>query len=298
LTIREGRAVVGAARTYKRVFQVGTQRRSSAVHRIGCALVRTGRLGTIKGVIGSNYPSPWESKLPGEPAPDGLNWDTWCGQTEPVPYHHDIYMQRAAPGWISLRPYSGGEMTGTGAHGLDLVQWALGTDDAGPVEVWAEGGKLEPVVYSAPENRSRGNTLCSRGRRVTFRFAGGITLRLEDGSDRVFTGEKGKIIIGFSAVRSDPPELAARALKDVETRRSATKEHLGNWFDAIRSREQPAADVEIGHRSAVLCHLGNIARWTGRRLKWDPEKEVFPGDAEATAYLERSMRKPFHLPQL
>jgi hypothetical protein len=189
-------------------------------------------------------------------------------------------------------------MTGTGAHGLDLVQWALSTDHTGPVEVWAEGGKLGPVIYTAPENRSRGNSLCSRGRQVTFRFANGVLLKLEEGSDRIFIGERGKIIIGYSAVRSDPPEIAAQALKEVDTRRSAVKEHLRNWFDAMTSREKPAADVEIGHRSAVICHLGNIARWTGRRLKWDPDKERFPDDAAANVYLERPKRKPYQLPQI
>jgi len=71
---------------------------------------------------------------------------------------------------------------------------------------------------------------------------------------------------------------------------------MQNWFDCIKSREKPTADVEIGHRSAIVCHLGNIARWVGRKLRWDPEREIFPGDDEANAYLERPMRKPYRFP--
>ena len=71
---------------------------------------------------------------------------------------------------------------------------------------------------------------------------------------------------------------------------------MQNWFDSIRSREKTIADVEIGHRSAIICHLGNIARWVGRKLRWDPKTETFPGDDEANAYLDRPRRKGYELP--
>ena len=74
--------------------------------------------------------------------------------------------------------------------------------------------------------------------------------------------------------------------------------HIQNWFDCIKSRAQPIADVEIGHRSASLCHLGNIARWVGRKLTWDPAKEIFPKDEEANGYLDRPRRKPYELPAI
>ena len=295
LTVREGRAVVEAARKHGRVFQVGTQRRCSREHRIGCALVRDGKVGKVHTVIGPNYPSPWECKFPPQEVPQRLRWDTWCGQTEPVPYHPDIYVQRANPGWISLRPYSGGEMTGTGAHGLDLVQWALGMDHTGPVEVRAEGGRLLAPTYLTPESRNRGDAGCSQGHRVTFHYASGVTLELQGGPlGGIFIGEKGKIIIDSGSISSDPPEIAREALKEAADDRQVG--HLQNWFDCIKSREKPAADVEIGHRSTIVCHLGNIVRWVGRELGWDPRKEVFPGDDEANGYLQRPMRKAYRLP--
>jgi len=178
LTVREGRLMVQAARKYGRVFQTGSQQRSQAANRYGCELVRNGRLGKIHTVIGSNYPSPWECALPAQPVPAGLDWDLWCGPNELVPYHIDLCSPRTKPGWISFRPYSGGEMTGWGAHGLDQVQWALGMDASGPVEIWTEGPKFDPPTYTEPEGRGRGEKAC-RSPMVFFRYAGGVTLKLD-----------------------------------------------------------------------------------------------------------------------
>ncbi|HID77420.1 MAG TPA: Gfo/Idh/MocA family oxidoreductase [Planctomycetaceae bacterium] len=300
LTIREGQAMVQAARKYGRVFQTGTQRRSMRYHRFGCELVRNGLAGPIHTVLVMNYPSPWEATFAGQPVPEGLDWDAWCGQTEPVPYHPDIFIQRSNPGWISLRPYSGGEMTGTGAHGFDQIQWALGTDETGPVEIWAEGGKLKPAVYTEPESRARGDRLMSEGYRVRMRYANGVTIRLEPGEPAAggtFIGPEGKIRIGNNTVSSNPEQIARTTPEELRIRLPVSDNHLQNWFDCIKSRQRPVADVEIGHRSAILCHLGNIVRWVGRPLRWDPEREIFPGDDQANALLERPMRPPYQLPE-
>ncbi len=299
LTVREGRKMVEAARKYERVFQTGTQRRSMRYHRLGCELVRNGLVGKVHTVLIMNYPSPWEVELPGQPVPDGLDWNTWCGQTEPVPYHQDIFIQRSNPGWISLRPYSGGEMTGTGAHGFDQVQWALDMDHTGPVEIWTEGGKFEPVTYKAPESGGRGNRLCSQGHRVRMRYANGIEVRLESGEPAagcVCIGDKGKVRIGNNTVNSNPEEIVRVSPEQFKTRLPVSDNHLKNWCDCIKSREKPIADVEIGHRSAVVCHLGNIVRWVGRKLRWDPVREVFPDDVEANAFLDRPARTGYRLP--
>ena len=300
LTVSEGRRMVEAVRKHQRVFQTGSQQRSMAVNRLGCELIRNGRLGKLQAVIGSNYPSPWECELPSQPAPEGLDWDAWCGQTEPRAYHVDLFTPRANPGWISFRPYSGGEITGWGAHGLDQVQWALGTDHTGPVEVWAEGGKLDAPVYAEPESRSRGNELCSKGRRVTFRYADGVTLTLDNGpgGGAIFIGERGKITIDRNKLTAEPKELAEEPIKESDIRLYQSNNHMQNWFDCMKSRELPVAGVEIGHRSATVCHLANIARWLGRKLRWDPDTETFPGDDEANALLDRPQRKPYELPEV
>ena len=300
LTVREGRLMVDAARKYGRVFQTGSQRRSMPYHRQGCELVRNGLAGKIHTVLILNYPSPWEVRFPGQPVPAGLDWDTWCGPTEPVPFHNDIFIQRSQPGWISLLPYSGGEMTGTGSHGFDQIQWALDTDHTGPVEVWAEGGKLPAVVYEAPEPLARGNRLCSDGYRVRMRYANGIEVRLEPGepaAGAVFVGDRGKIRVGNNEFTTSPAEIAQVPQDQWKIRLPVSDNHLANWMDCIKTRERPIADVEIGHRSAIVCHLGNIVRWVGRKLTWDPEREVFPGDEEANRYLTRPMRAPYQLPE-
>ena len=102
LTIREGRLMVQAVRKYKRVFQTGSQQRSTAANRLGCELIRNGRIGKVHTVVGSNYPSPWECALPAQTVPDGLDWDMWCGPTEVVPFHADLYAPRAKPNTVQL----------------------------------------------------------------------------------------------------------------------------------------------------------------------------------------------------
>ncbi len=297
LTIHEGRQMVAAARKYQRIFQVGSQQRSMAVNRAACAYVREGKLGKITEVVAHNYPSPWQCALPAQPVPAGLDWNRWCGPTPLVSYNADLYAPRGRPGWISFRPYSGGEMTGWGAHGLDQVQWALGMDDSGPVEVWTEGPRFDPPTYSAPESLDRGDRLCSVPT-VFFRYACGIVMKLTTGREggAVFLGEKGKIDLSRDNVKSNPKGIAEEITAGLHRGRNAEMAHMRNWLECIKTRAKPVADVEIGHRSATVCHLGNIARWSGRRLRWDPVAEAFPDDAEANQLLDRPRRKPYGLP--
>jgi predicted dehydrogenase len=296
-TIREGRAMVEAVRKYNRVFQTGEQQRSSRNVRLGCELIRNGRIGKVHTVIGHNYASPWECNFPKQPVPDGLDWDMWCGQNEVVPYHEDLYLPRANPGWMSFRPYSGGELVNWGAHGLSPVQWALGMDESGPVEVWTEGEPFDPPTYDEPESRKRGDAICSKPS-VSFRYANGTVLKLADGppSGGIFIGEKGKIAVVRFGLKTEPAEIAEEPIKSSDIHLYESDNHMQNWFDCIISRKRPIMDVEIGHRVAIICHLANIARRLGRKLRWDPEKETFPGDDEANKYLDCPKRKPYQLP--
>ncbi|MFO1497249.1 MAG: Gfo/Idh/MocA family oxidoreductase [Verrucomicrobiota bacterium] len=218
LTIREGRLIVQAVEKYQRVFQTGSQQRSMWANHAGCALVRSGGLGKIERVVAHNYPSPWEGKLPAQKIPEGLDWDMWCGPTEPVPFNQDLYLPRAKPGWLSFRPYSGGEMTGWGSHGLDQVQWALGMDQTGPVEVWTEGAKFDPPTYTEPEASARGDQICSVPT-VFFRYANGVVTEVGDGPSggAIFFGDKGKLTIDRGRCESDPEELAEDALRHKPT---------------------------------------------------------------------------------
>jgi predicted dehydrogenase len=301
LTIREGRQLVAAVRRYERVFQTGSQQRSIALNRLGCELVRNGALGRVQTVIAANYESPWQCALPAQEIPTGLDWHTWCGQTAVVPYHKDIQTPRANPGWISFQPWSGGEMTGWGAHGFDQIQWALGMDQTGPVEIWTEGEPFQPPTFTQPGTIADGNKICARPL-VRFRYANGVVVKLEDNGQRgggQFIGEKGTIIIDRNYLKSDPPEIVRDAMKDGDFRTpNDTGAHLADWIACIRARRQPVADVEIGHRSTTVCHLGNIARWTGRKLQWDPGREQFVGDDAANDLLMRSQRPGFEIPDV
>lgn len=281
LTIAEGRVLVRAVRKYKRVFQVGSQQRTMEMNRFACELVRNGGIGKIKAVLGCKYPGPRRyTGLPEEPIPEGLDWDVWCAQTDLRPYNRQLHFS-----WMAWRSYSGGEMTNWGAHGCDQIQWALGASHSGPVEIWPTS-----------EGPSGG---------VRMRYAGGVVVRyeLEQGpmGGGIFVGEKAKIEINRNKFTTNPPDLVKNppepATAEIwEGPGWIARPHIQNWLDCIKSRELPNADVEIGHRSITVCHLANIARELGRRLKWDPDKEIFPGDDEANKYLDRPKRKGYELP--
>lgn len=288
LYIHEGRVLVEAVRKYKRVLQVGTQQRSMAINRIACEFVRNGGLGKILEVRAVNYtgPNPLPKEpFPEEPVPAGLDWDKWLNQAAWRPFNHR-WMQW---GWLDMM---GGEMTNWGAHGVDQVQWALGRDDTAPVEMWP----LTPGYNG----------------QVEMRYADGIPLRfiLERGpvGGAVFVGESGKLEINRNKVTSNPPSIAAELLKKVDTEAEErrwsdqtalwqARWHMKNWLDCIRTRQKPVADVEIGHRSVSVCHLANITRFEGRKLRWDPIKERFESDEAANRWVVRKRRAGYELPE-
>lgn len=284
LYVAEGRALVRAVRRYDRVLQVGSQQRSMAMNRLACDFVRTGGLGRIRLVLGVNYPEPVRiGALPEDPVPEGLNWDMWLGQTQKRPYNRELFTH-----WMRYWDYSGGEMTNWGAHGIDQVQAALGMDGTGPVE-------FRPLA-DGPAGA------------VGFRYASGVVVRLEMPpgdllGGAMFVGEKGRIEITRNDFRTDPPRLIKELppAEEVDKWKRAqwqAKYHMQDWLECMRTRKTPLADVETGHRSISVCHIVNITRQLGRKLRWDPESERFTGDAEANDYLTRRRRKGYELPEI
>ncbi|HEV3339589.1 MAG TPA: Gfo/Idh/MocA family oxidoreductase [Pirellulales bacterium] len=292
LYVAEGRTLVNAVRNRGRVLQVGSQQRSMAMNHIACELIRSGGLGKVLEVRAINYggaeASPAEP-FPAMDVPAGLDWNMWLNQAADRPYHPDWM------GWMRWRDFAGGEMTNWGAHGVDQIQWALGMDETGPVEV--------RPLSSGPNGQ------------VAMRYASGVEVKfvIEPGhgpmGGAVFVCEKGKLEINRNKFTSNPPEIAQELNKKVDVQEEERKWsdqlalwqarwHMQNWLDCIRSRELPVADVEIGHRSITVCHLANIARAVGRELRWDPAKEQFAGDEEANGLLDRPRRKGFELPQV
>jgi predicted dehydrogenase len=282
LTIEEGRAMADAARRYGRVFQTGSQQRSSQEFRFACEMVRNGRIGEIKTVnVNVGGPSTDSWALPGEPIPEKLDWDMWLG---PAPYRS--YNTVLAPGpnfnsfpnWRGYRDYSGGGMTDWGAHHFDIAQWGLGMDDTGPVEIAPPNGKDVE--------------------RLTYKYANGIVMYHGGGYDRAgteFIGTEGIVRVNRGYLETVPETIMKTPTQVNELHLYESSSHHQDWLNCIRSRRRPICDVEIGQRSVSVCHLGNIAYWLKRPLKWDPAKERFLDDEEANRMLRRAMRSPWRL---
>lgn len=285
LTVADGQAMVAAARRTRRVVQTGSQQRSDAKFREACELVRNGRLGTIKtvkvGLPAVNFDGP---AVPDTTPPPELDYDLWLGPAPKKPYNpkHVHYLFRFF--W----DYSGGQMTNFGAHHLDIAQWALGRDESGPVAFRAEATFHPEHWYEVPMTS-----------RVVMEYDDGVSLVCEQGTEAkggvTFEGTQGTLHVTRGKIESDPPEILRPRLARGDVRLAVSDDHHANWLDCIKSRETPICDVAIGHRSATVCHLANIAIRAGRPIRWDPQAEQIVGDTEAATMLRREYRAPWSL---
>ena len=279
LTIREARLMVNAVRRYGRVFQTGSQQRSSREFRFACEMVRSGRIGKVQTVYVNVGGPSQECNLPGQPVPEGIDWNLWLGPAPWRPYHATIcpaVPYNFFPNWRSFRDYSGGGMTDWGAHHFDIAQWGLGMDDSGPVEIHPPDGKDYP--------------------RLTYKYANGVVMQHGGGRSGVdFVGTEGRVMVNRGQLATEPKELMNTPTAANEVHLYNSPGHHQDWLRCIRTRQKPICDVEIGARSVSVCHLGNIAYWLKRPLKWDPVQEVFLGDDEANRWLDRPKREPWTL---
>jgi predicted dehydrogenase len=283
LTVAEGRTMVQAGRANKRIVQTGSQQRSDAKFRLACELVRSGRLGQLKEVrVGIPAPNWSPPPVPDSDPPAELDYEMWLGPAPKRPYN----AKRVHYLFRFFWDYSGGQLTNFGAHHLDIGQWALGMDESGPVSVEGKAKFQKDGWYETPE-------WCE----ITYRYASGVPVVCAIGEKQgcTFIGEKGTIYVTRGKLESTPGEIIKEPLKETDIHLYASSDHHKNWFDCIKSRKTPIADVEIGHRSATVCHLGNIAIRAGRKINWDPAKEQITGDAEAAAMLSRPYREPWKL---
>jgi predicted dehydrogenase len=275
LTVREARAVVKAVRRYNRVFQTGSQQRSNVFgqFRQACELVRNGRIGKVLRIDVSTGVPPKPCDLPAESQPDYFDWDMWLGPTLWRPYHSKL----AAVNWRPYREYCGGGFADMGAHHFDIAQWALDMDESGPTAIYPPDGKERE--------------------RVSFKYANGIIMNHVGGNSLglTFHGSDGVLYVGRDGFWTKPESIAKDPIGPGDIRLYKSNDHHGNWLDCIRTRRRCVADVEIGARSATICHLGNIAYELKQELKWDPFEERFIGNEEANRLLSRPMRSPWHL---
>ncbi len=274
--------MVDAVRRHDRVFQTGSQQRSSGNFRFGCELVRNGYIGDVKWVhVSVGGPSRY-CTLPAETPYDGLDWNRWVGPAPWRPFHSVLRPphNNSFPRWRSYRDYSGGGMTDWGAHHFDIAQWGLGMDGWGPVEIYPP----EAEGYET----------------LTYRYANGIEMYHNEArgtkADGVrFTGTDGKVEVNRGHLRTWPESLKGIDLKPQDTRLYRSPGHHEDWLRAIRSRKRPICDVEVGASSVTVCHLGNIAYWLGRPLRWDPGAKRIVGDGAADRMLDRAKREPWRI---
>lgn len=301
LAIAEGRSMVGAVRQHRRILQTGSHYRSSPDARRCCELVRNGRIGKIRRVLTQvaeiNAVDPGPGWKP-TPIPDGFDYDLWLGPAPWAPYHKDRCLYRFR---FNL-DYSGGQVTNFGAHVNDLVQWALDMDQSGPVVIEDMGSEWPPAggLY---------NTATMTAFRALYSSGVELICRTDQPGFGVrFEGSDGWVEYGYQGLQTYPESLkmatpgtndthleVSNPNRTVESSRYHIPDHTRNFLDSIKSRREPVAPVEAGHRSATVCHLGNIAMRLKRRLEWNPTEEVFLGNEEATRMLTRPMRSPWSI---
>lgn len=280
LTVREGRRMVEAARAHQRIVQTGSQQRSDDRFRLACELVRNGRLGKIgrilAGISGVNFKGP---PVADSQPPEALDYNFWLGPAPERPYNR----LRVHYNFRFFWDYSGGQLTNWGAHNIDIAHWAMGMDASGPIEVRATAQFHPDRWYEVPESF-----------KATYRYANGVEVIAGMGlpGGVTFEGSEGTLSVSRKKIAANPPEIL-RSLSADGQRLERSARHSQNWLECIRSRRLPIADVEIGHRTATACHLGNIAIWTDRAIRWNPEREAIVGDDAAAARLDRPHRAPW-----
>ena len=286
-TIAEGRKLVEAVRRNKVILQTGSQQRSQDYFRIACELVRNqaiGRLFTMRATLppdqGAGDPRP-------QPVPRNLDYDFWLGPAPQAPFCEDrVHPQRSygRPGWLQIEAYSRGMITGWGSHMNDTAQWGNGTDLGGPVEVEATG-----------EFPDRGLFDVHQAFKAECVYANGVRLFQETGEPAGvrFEGDRGWIFVSREELRASDPALLKVRVSEGGVRLYRSANHMKDFLEAVRSRKDPAAPVEVGHRSNTVCVITHIAMKLGRRLKWDPAAERFVGDDEANRWLDYPHRAPW-----
>ena len=279
LTIDEGQQVIKAVRENKIVFQTGTQQRSSKRFHLACELVRNGRLGTLQqvevfvpaGILGNHF-----KKVS---VPPEFNYDFWLGQAPAAEY----FTERCHTTFRWWFDYSGGPVTDWGAHHNDIARWAIGLD--GPVGVEARvvtpplpDGYTTPSEFAATLTWANGVTQIVKTTTDDSPF-GAVINESGQRNGVKFTGTDGWLWVNRDEITASDKKLLTAPLPDNAVKLEVSNDHMGNFFDSMRSRKDPII----------------IALRTGRKLQWNPDTEVFTGEgaAEANGHLARKMRAPY-----
>jgi len=304
--VREGRAIVNAARRYNRIVQAGMQHRSSPHFREVQEVIQSGALGKVNWVRVWNYANLFPQGIGREPdsePPAGLDWDFYLGPAPSVPFNRKRFLVTYRWFW----DYSGGYITDFGTHRLDTVHQVMGVN--APNIIAASGGRFSlrdageipdvlQVTYEYSGFVMSYETCLLNGHGVGGRTPGMKYYNARSAEDRpngmAFYGTNGTLYadrIGYEIYPEPKSPLERKQMNTTD----ATKLHAANFIDCVRSRRPPNAEVEIGHRSTTVAHLGNIAFKTGKKLRWNADTEEFINDGNASNLLSREARKPWNL---
>ena len=319
-SIKEGRAMVEAARQNGRIVQTGTQHRSAPHFRQVERIIQGGQLGPVHFVRVWNYLNMSPNGLghtPDSNPPPGLNWDFYLGPAPAVPFNKNRFLGTYRWFW----DYAGGMTTDFGTHRFDTVHQVMHADSPLAVAGWGRRFELNDgadvpdalqITYEYPGFILSYEASMLNGHGVGAHGVGRKYYNARGPDDRphgmAFYGTNGAVFadrIGFELYPeprgSSIPGLGStanagegwRAERAEASAEDATGLHVKNFLECVRSRERPVADIEIGHRSTIVPHLGNISIRTGRKLRWDASKEEIVDDREASALLFRQPRRPW-----
>src|SRR5258706_3731837 len=298
-SIGESEIMLKVARKYNRVVQVGQQQRSGQHWQEVVALVKSGKLGTIRKIKAWAYFDYGKArpKVPDAPVPSGVDYDFWLGPAPKRPFNPN----RFHGSWRFYWEQGGGLMTDWGVHLLDIPLSAMNVRI--PKSVSSSGG-----IYAYPDNAMEtadtqsviydfGNFL------LEWDHTGGITKGLYGRSYGVaFIGNNGTLVVNREGWELIPesggsiPRMETILFQPPDPQHH--EKHVKNFFEGLTTRQQPVCDIESGRNAAVVAHLGNIAYRTGNKVYWDDEKKTFGTDAKANALIQPEYRGPWKFPGL
>ncbi len=290
VAVAEGQAMRDAVRRYGRVFQTGTQQRSERNFRFACELARNGYVGkihTVKvGAPGPEYKRTYRKPPAEEPVPAGLDYEMYIGPAPMKPYNGG---RLAWPDWYLIWDYSAGFIVNWGVHHLDIANWGCPAVSNEPAEIECTGSYRDDGLTDNINDWQAEFTYES-GLRMTYTDTGNPN---KQGCQ--FEGDKGWVHVNRSGIWAEPEALLKVQIKPGETHLGESTSHHANFVDCVRSRRDPIAPVEAGHKASYLGLIPEIVCRLRRKLRWDPAKEQFVNDAEANGMLARPMRSPWHL---
>jgi predicted dehydrogenase len=298
VTIAEGKAMVAAARRYKRAVQVGAQARTAKGAHATCIAIRNGIVGKVTKVTCWHYETPIdENPVPDCDPPPELDWDLWLGPLRWRPYN-----PRYCPGTFRwMMESGGGQIRDRGAHQFSTILWCMNTDDQTSFTVEATGTPPTKGLWDCPVTMDVTYTFKNPDWQLIWAQPGEKVGKSEFGN--VFWGEKGRLILEWEGAYKDAePEAVNFKVPPGGVVPPRTDEyddfnmnHKADWFKAIHESTRPAVDIEIGHRVATLCNLGNLSYLLGRKLVWDGDRQEVIGDEQANRLLGKPQRYPYHL---